>query len=83
MICRPGCAVCCINISISSELPGMKDGKPAGIRCINLNEDNLCNIYNTELYPRVCSNFSPSVEMCGTTTEDARLYLETMEKLTK
>ncbi|WP_431264462.1 YkgJ family cysteine cluster protein [Roseateles chitinivorans] len=30
MDCRPSCAACCIAPSISSPIPGMPDGKPAG-----------------------------------------------------
>jgi hypothetical protein len=33
--CRPGCAACCIAPSISSPIPGMPHGKPAGVRCID------------------------------------------------
>ena len=36
MDCRPGCAACCIAPSISSPIPGMPHGKPAGVRCIQL-----------------------------------------------
>ncbi|NBX68342.1 MAG: YkgJ family cysteine cluster protein, partial [Proteobacteria bacterium] len=37
MECRIGCGACCIAPSISSPLPGMPHGKPAGVRCVNLN----------------------------------------------
>jgi Fe-S-cluster containining protein len=81
--CRPGCAACCVQISISSALPGMPRGKPAGARCRNLNVDNLCSIYGTREYPAVCENFKPSEEMCGDRNEQAMAYLENLEKLTK
>ncbi|QSA20024.1 YkgJ family cysteine cluster protein, partial [Vibrio furnissii] len=42
MDCRLGCGACCIAPSISSPIPGMPNGKPAGTRCIQLNENNLC-----------------------------------------
>ena len=29
-----GCGACCIAPSISSAIPGMPDGKPAGVRCV-------------------------------------------------
>jgi len=83
MKCRPGCAACCIYISISSPLPGMPHGKPAGIRCINLDCDNWCTMYATEQYPPVCRNFKSSYEMCGETKEHAETYLKRLEELTK
>lgn len=82
MTCRPGCAVCCIYISITSAIPGMPNGKPAGIRCCNLDENNLCSIYGKENYPKVCFNFKPDIEMCGDSNEHAKTYLEMLEKET-
>ena len=82
MKCRAGCGACCIEISISSPIPGMPDGKPAGIKCINLGSDNLCTIHGSADYPEVCKNFSPSMEMCGQTTEHAVNFLRKLEELT-
>jgi hypothetical protein len=39
MECRIGCAACCIALPISSPIPGMPDGKPAGVRCVQLTAD--------------------------------------------
>lgn len=39
MDCRPGCSACCIAPSISSPVPGMAGGKPAGQRCAQLMPD--------------------------------------------
>ncbi|HVK38365.1 MAG TPA: YkgJ family cysteine cluster protein, partial [Candidatus Kapabacteria bacterium] len=36
MTCRDGCGACCIAPSITSPIPGMPDGKPAGVRCVQL-----------------------------------------------
>ncbi|MBL8029250.1 MAG: YkgJ family cysteine cluster protein, partial [Fibrobacteres bacterium] len=54
MECRIGCAACCTEISISSPIPGMPNGKPAGTRCVNLNNNNECTIHQNENYPNVC-----------------------------
>ncbi|MFC0402948.1 YkgJ family cysteine cluster protein [Paraburkholderia rhizosphaerae] len=43
--CRPGCGACCIAPSISSPIPGMPDGKPAGVRCVQLGDDLRCAIF--------------------------------------
>ncbi|MFC1570086.1 YkgJ family cysteine cluster protein [bacterium] len=83
MLCRPGCAACCIVISITSPLPGMPNGKPAGIRCVNLSEDNLCRIHTKENYPEVCKNFIATLESCGKTNEEAIDNLTRLEKETK
>jgi len=82
-VCRPGCAACCIVISISSPLPGMPKGKPAGVRCLNLSDDNVCMIHDTENYPSVCRNFNFDPEFCGETNEEAFDRLTELEKLTQ
>ncbi|MFA5729570.1 MAG: YkgJ family cysteine cluster protein, partial [Candidatus Neomarinimicrobiota bacterium] len=71
MKCRKGCGACCIAISISSPLPGMPNGKLAGVRCIHLTEENYCKIHNQPDFPAVCRNLKPSVEMCGSTFNEA------------
>jgi len=83
MKCRSGCGACCIAISISSPIPGMPGGKPAGVRCVNLSEDNTCTIHDRPDYPEVCRNLKPSKEMCGSTLEEAMAYLNRLEQLTK
>jgi len=83
MQCRSGCGACCIAISISSPLPGMPDGKPAGVRCVNLLPDNTCRLHGQPNYPPVCRNLRPSAEMCGSTFQEAMLYLTELELLTR
>lgn len=83
MECRLGCAACCIAVSISSPIPGMERGKPAGVRCVQLDDRNLCKIFGKKERPEVCLSLKPSVEMCGKSNEDAFEYLENLEKLTK
>ena len=72
MECRFGCAVCCIDISISSPIPGMPLGKAAGVRCVQLTDDLKCKIFNDPSRPEICSSFKPEIMFCGNTTEDAR-----------
>ncbi|WP_339488386.1 YkgJ family cysteine cluster protein [Pseudomonas sp. EL_65y_Pfl2_R95] len=71
MKCRAGCGACCISPSISSPIPGMPDGKPAGVRCIQLDETNYCMIFGQPERPLVCSAFSADIDVCGDTREDA------------
>jgi len=81
--CRPGCGACCIAISISSPLPGMPDGKPAGVRCVNLDpETYLCTIWGTEEYPEVCRAFQASYEFCGSSREEAFGRIAEIEEAT-
>ncbi len=82
MECRMGCGACCIAPSISSSIPGMPEGKPAGVRCIQLTEDNLCRLFGSELRPAVCSSLRPSFEMCGTGDVEAFRYLTQLERET-
>ena len=77
MECRPGCGVCCIAPSISSEIPGMPEGKPAGTRCIHLREDFTCGIY--EKRPLVCRDFKAEKEFCGDRREEAMEILSGLE----
>ncbi|MDF2611061.1 MAG: hypothetical protein K0R92_2535 [Lachnospiraceae bacterium] len=83
MDCRVGCAACCIAPSISSPIPGMPYGKPAGVRCIQLSADNKCRIFGKSDRPAVCGSLKASKEMCGNSSEEAYLYLEYLEKATQ
>jgi hypothetical protein len=83
MDCRPGCAACCIAPSISSPLPGMPDGKPAGARCVNLDEKGLCRVWGTPQYPEVCRKFAPQRWVCGDTAEEALRLIAQLEKDTR
>lgn len=80
--CRPGCAACCIAPSISSPIPGMPDGKPAGTRCIQLDEKGLCRLFGSPERPDVCVNLKPSEEMCGSDSEYALDFWERLERAT-
>jgi uncharacterized protein len=83
MECRSGCGACCIAISISSPIPGMPYGKPAGTRCVHLSGENRCVLHADPAYPQVCRNLKPDGEMCGKNFAHALAYLEQLELLTK
>ena len=82
MDCRPGCGACCIAPSISSAIPGMPRGKPAGVRCIQLDELNRCRLFGRPERPAVCGGLRPQAEMCGDSQEHALLWLQRLETLT-
>ncbi|WP_414718893.1 YkgJ family cysteine cluster protein [Undibacterium sp.] len=80
--CRPGCGACCIAPSISSPIPGMSAGKPANVRCIQLTDTNQCTIFGHPERPKCCSGLQPSVEMCGTSRDNAMIWLTRLEAAT-
>ena len=81
--CRPGCGACCIAPSISSPIPGMPHGKPAGVRCVQLDEDLQCKIFGSPLRPACCSGLQPQAEMCGASREEALVWIERLEAATR
>ncbi|MGC9039182.1 MAG: YkgJ family cysteine cluster protein [Roseiflexus sp.] len=80
--CRAGCGACCIAPSISSPIPGMPHGKPAGMRCVQLSTDNRCMLLGNPERPAVCASLQPTVEMCGATNEEAFIILTILERMT-
>ena len=82
MNCRLGCGACCIAPSISTPIPGMPLGKPAGVRCIQLNEDNLCKLFGKPERPAVCLKFQADVDICSNSDELALINLVELEKMT-
>jgi len=82
MDCRIGCGACCIAPSISSPILGMPNGKPAGVRCIQLTEDHRCQLFGHSSRPAVCSRLRPTEDMCGQTREQAMSYLIHLEDIT-
>ena len=83
MDCRAGCGACCIAPSISSPLPGMPQGKPAGVRCVNLKDEGLCRLWGTADYPDVCRKFTPQLSVCGGSTAEALALIAELERLTR
>ncbi len=82
MDCRSGCGACCIAPSISSPIPGMPQGKPAGVRCVQLQDDLRCAIFGQASRPACCAGLSPSIEMCGDSTAGALHWLTQLEAAT-
>ncbi len=80
--CRSGCGACCIALSISSPIPGMPHGKPAGVRCIQLTASNACAIFGDPARPRVCASLRPQPAMCGESTAQALANIAALEAAT-
>jgi hypothetical protein len=77
--CRVGCGACCIAPSISSPIPGMPHGKPAGVRCVQLTDDHCCAIFGRPERPAVCRNLQAEPAMCGVDRQHALRWLEQLE----
>lgn len=82
MDCRAACGACCIAPSISSPIPGMPDGKPAGVRCVQLDARNACRIFGRPDRPAVCRQLRPEPSMCGSSAADALRRLTELERAT-
>ncbi|WP_028241818.1 YkgJ family cysteine cluster protein [Stutzerimonas azotifigens] len=82
MKCRPGCGACCIAPSISTPIPGMPGGKPAGVRCIHLTAHQLCALFGLPERPAVCSAFRADPEVCGDSADAAIRLLGWLEEAT-
>ena len=83
MTCRIGCGACCIAPSISASIPGMPQGKPAGVRCVQLSCNNRCNLYDDPRRPKVCEQFKASREICGSSQAEALKLLAELEVCTQ
>jgi hypothetical protein len=60
----------------------MPQGKPAGVRCVQLDDANRCRIFGKPERPAVCASLKASREMCGESREDALAYLILLDELT-
>ena len=81
MKCRELCGACCIMPSISSSIPGMPKGKPAGARCIHLTDNLKCAIYDSPDRPSVCDGFKADILVCGNSRNEALKILAGLENL--
>ncbi|HTI16810.1 MAG TPA: YkgJ family cysteine cluster protein [Trinickia sp.] len=81
--CRPGCGACCIAPSITSPIPGMPRGKPAGVRCVQLDDEARCKIFDRPERPACCGGLQPHPQMCGASRGEALAWLAQLEILTQ
>jgi len=83
MDCRAHCGACCIAPSITSPIPGMPHGKPAGVPCVQLLPDLRCAIFGLPERPAVCVSLRPSLEMCRADRTAAMEFLTALEMATR
>ena len=61
----------------------MPNGKPAGVRCVQLLEDQRCAIFGRPERPACCSGLQASAEMCGADREHALHWLARLDDATR
>jgi len=61
----------------------MPNGKPAGVRCIQLDDLEMCMIFDHPERPAVCGSLKPSISMCGQNRAQAMQVLASLEALTQ
>ena len=57
----------------------MPDGKPAGVRCIQLDSSNRCRLFGLPERPDVCRRLRAEPAMCGSTRAQALQRLAALE----
>ena len=60
----------------------MPQGKPAGVRCVQLDAADRCRLFGDPRRPAVCASLRPTLEMCGTERAHAMHYLTQLESMT-
>ncbi len=60
----------------------MPQGKPAGVRCVQLDAANRCRLFGHPERPAVCVSLAPSPAMCGSSDTQALAFLTQLEKET-
>jgi hypothetical protein len=69
-------------MSISSPIPDMPDGKPAGIKCLHLTKDRCCDLFGSIHRPKICEKFQADPEICGKSKREAMELIALLEKET-
>ena len=64
-------------------MPGMPNGKPAGVRCLHLTKDERCALFGHPDRPDFCQSLKPQPEMCGSCRSEAMTILERLERDTR
>ena len=59
----------------------MPDGKPAGVRCVNLDSNDRCTVYADR--PEVCRAFTADRDVCGSNAEEALVLIGELEAATR
>jgi hypothetical protein len=61
----------------------MPGGKPAGVRCVQLDGHERCRLFGQAARPAVCSSLQPQASMCGANRQQALQWFELLERQTR
>jgi hypothetical protein len=61
----------------------MPAGKPAGVRCVQLDDQDRCRLFGRPERPSVCASLQPVASMCGASREQAMHFLTALERATQ
>jgi hypothetical protein len=61
----------------------MPFGKPAGVRCVQLDAESRCRLFGTPERPAFCASLKPDASMCGASRADAFVILDALELATQ
>ncbi len=61
----------------------MPHGKPAGMPCVQLDDQFRCRLFGLPERPAFCASLRPSPDMCGDDRAAATLALAELERLTR
>jgi len=61
----------------------MPEGKPAGVRCVQLDEHERCRLFGHPDRPAVCASLQPEALMCGDSRSYAMHWLSRLERQTQ
>jgi hypothetical protein len=61
----------------------MPGGKPAGVRCVQLDEAERCRLFGRPERPAVCASLRPDETMCGESRDQAIHWLQRLERQTQ
>jgi hypothetical protein len=56
--------------------------QPAGVRCVQLDDEERCRIFGDPHRPAVCGSLQASAEMCGANRQAAMHWLSQLEAAT-
>ena len=61
----------------------MPFGKPAGMRCVQLDDHDQCRLFGKPDRPVFCASLKPQAAMCGGSREAAFSILDALELATR
>jgi len=66
----------------TQEIVITRHGKPAGVGCVQLTDDNRCAIFGRPERPKVCGGLRPEASMCGPDRDHALAWITRLERAT-